>query len=80
MSCCIEVLLYGGIVSSVVYRSAFNRLWSFRYEDIICRCSFILCGGGCRGYDRNVPYIERYTYTIDIWLLLSWIGMIPRLE
>lgn len=28
MSCYIEVVLYGGIVSSVVYRSAFNRLWS----------------------------------------------------
>ena len=40
---------------------------------------FLLCGG-CRGYDCNVPYIERYTYTIDIWLLLSWIGMISRLE
>lgn len=43
MSCYIEVVLYGGIVPSVVYRSAFNRLWLFRYEDIICRCPFILC-------------------------------------
>jgi len=42
MSCYIEVVLYGGIVPSVVYRSAFNRSWSFRYEDIICRCPFIL--------------------------------------
>lgn len=45
ISCYIEVVLYGGIVSSVVYRSAFNRSWSFRYEDIICRVPVLLCGG-----------------------------------
>ena len=50
ISCYIEVVLYGGIVSSVVYRSAFNRSWSFRYEDIILfvvvlsSCGNAICG------------------------------------
>lgn len=44
------MVLYGGIVSSVVSCSAFNRLWSFRYEDIILfvvvlsSCGNAICG------------------------------------
>ena len=48
MSCYIEVLLYGGIVSSVVYRSAFNRLCSsilkILFAVVLSSCGNAICG------------------------------------